>query len=109
MRIVENLGMPLLELSPDNRAAGERKPSPLPELRRQPRDRVAGATAGEGRFMRRPNTADEVLAWLNACAVGVDFQDCVHELREKNRVIVQYRVSSGVAAVGGRDLRAAVL
>jgi hypothetical protein len=60
--------------------------------------------------MRCPNTADEVLAWLNACAVRVDFQDLgTRVLREKNRVIVQYRVSSGVAAVGGRDLRAAVL
>jgi hypothetical protein len=60
--------------------------------------------------LRRPETADEVLAWLNAHAQRVDFQDLgARVLREKNRVVVSYRVGSGaVAAVGGRDLASAV-
>jgi hypothetical protein len=61
--------------------------------------------------MRRPATAEEVLAWLNDFGHTVHFQDLsARVLREKNRVILQYRGSSGaLATVGGRDLRGAVL
>jgi hypothetical protein len=66
---------------------------------------VAGAR--ENRFMKRPDTPEQILAWLEQFACRVEFQDLgAGVLREKNRVIVQYRESSGgVAAVGGRDLR----
>lgn len=61
--------------------------------------------------MRRPSNADEILAWLNAHAARVDFQDLgARVLREKNRVVISYRVGSGAIAVcGGRDLREAVI
>jgi hypothetical protein len=61
--------------------------------------------------MKRPETAEEILAWLNDFGHRIDFQHLSSRvLREKNRVIVQYRVSSGaIATVGGRDLQAAVI
>jgi hypothetical protein len=61
--------------------------------------------------MRRPDTAQEVLAWLDDFGYRIDFQDLgARVLREKNRVIVQFRVPTGaIATVGGRNLRAAVV
>ena len=47
----------------------------------------------------------------DAHAARVDFQDLgARVLRAKNLVVVSYRVGSGaIAAVGGRDLREAVI
>jgi hypothetical protein len=61
--------------------------------------------------MSRPATAEDILDWLAAYACRVDFQDLNTSVRrEKNRVILSYRVPSGaIATVGGRDLRSAVL
>jgi len=60
--------------------------------------------------MRRPSSAEEILEWIDRFAFRVEIQDLSARARGKNRVIVQYRVSSGaIAACGGRDLRAAVI
>jgi hypothetical protein len=61
--------------------------------------------------MKRPDTPEEVLAWLEHFCQRVDFQDLSGAVvRAKNRVILQYCVPSGaVAAVGGRNVREAVL
>jgi hypothetical protein len=71
---------------------------------------VAGAGTGEGR-MKRPDTPDEILQWLTAYACRVHFQELGNRvLREKNRVVIEYRVPSGaLATCGGRDLKQAVL
>ena len=61
--------------------------------------------------MRHTDTADEVLAWLDACAVHVDFQDLgARVLREKNRVIFCTIGCQALSPrVGGRNLRDAVV
>jgi hypothetical protein len=60
--------------------------------------------------MRRPSSAEEILEWIDRFAFRVEFQNLSARAREKNRVIMQYRAPSGaIAAVGGRDLRSAVI
>jgi hypothetical protein len=61
--------------------------------------------------MRRPETAEEVLAFLENCVHKIEFQDFNGPLlRSKNRVLLSYRPASGiVATVGGRNVREAVL
>lgn len=102
--------MPPLEMSPDCRAAGERDGSSLPKLRHKACDPVAIAGTREGR-LKRSDTPAEILQWLTAYACRVHFQELNSRvLREKNRVVIEYRVPSGpIATCGGHDLPTAVI
>jgi hypothetical protein len=60
--------------------------------------------------MKTPDTPLAVLVWLNAHARRLDFQELVpSSTRRKNRVLLQFRDSSGaIQVVGGRNLWTAV-